>query len=375
MNDIFTLLLVGSILLLMFLAFTNPNKVNIKANFWFGLFLTSLFAILLEDFFFILNYEIKNQLIVISFSLPANFISPLFYLSICYFINPNRKWKVKDYFHFLFGTLFFIILFAITYLYTHKNVSINDITVMRIVTITYDILQYSFIFQLLIYGFLTYNKLKKHQQDIKIFSSNTENIDLKWLENIIIIINCLVIIWIIDMSFNISSNEFSIINFFLLIGVFFISYDFIKQKEIYPYLANQKQEIIEIIKESNSLEIKKKLISDEKLEENKIELLKMMSTRKPYLDAEFSLVKLANELQTTTHLLSYTINNGFNENFYQFVNRYRIEESKKLLLNPNKNNLTLVAIGYEVGFNSKSAFNTTFKKITGRTPSEFKKNY
>jgi len=51
------------------------------------------------------------------------------------------------------------------------------------------------------------------------------------------------------------------------------------------------------------------------------------------------------------------------ENFYQFVNRYRIEESKKLLLNPDMNHLSLVGIGYEVGFNSKTVFNTTFKKI------------
>ena len=373
MNNIITLLSVGSLLLLLFLAFANPNKVNTKANFWFGLFLTSIFIVNLEEFFIILNIDIKNQLVVNSFSLPANFIAPFFYLSICYFINPNRKWKAKDYFHFLFGIIFFAVLIAITFLFTEKNVSRNDAEIIKIVSLSYQILNYSFILLLLIYGFLTYKKLKKHQQNIKIFSSNTENIDLKWLENIVIIVNGLLLIWIIDMSFEISSHHFSLINFFLLFGVFFIAYDFIKQKEIYPFLPNQKEEIIEIIEELNSSDNRKKLISDEKLEENKSELLKIMTLKKPFLDSEFSLIKLANELQTTPHLISYTINNGFNENFYQFINRYRIEESKKLLLDPSKNNLTLIGIGYEVGFNSKSAFNTTFKKITGKTPSEFKK--
>ena len=78
-------------------------------------------------------------------------------------------------------------------------------------------------------------------------------------------------------------------------------------------------------------------------------------------------------MNCTPHQLSYIINNGFDENFYQFINRFRIEEAKKLILNPNMNHLSLLGIGFEVGFNSKSVFNTTFKKNTGKTPSEFKK--
>lgn len=373
MNNFITIILCGSLLLLVFIAFSNPNKVNVKANFWFGLFLTSIFIVNLEDLFFVIGKEIKNQILINSFSLPANFIAPLFYISICYFIKPNRKWKYTDYFHFFIGILFFLTLLAITFLFTEKNVAINDTEIINVVTVIYYILQYSFIIQLLIYGFLTFKKLKKHQENLKIFSSNTENIDLKWLKNIVIIVNGLLLIWIIDMLFNISSPTISVINYFLLLGIFFITFDFIKQKEIYPFSVTLKDEIINIIEETNSLSNKKELISNERLNENKTALLKIMDSQKPYLNSEISLVKLSQMLQTTPHLISYTINKGFNENFYQFINRYRIEESKKLLLDPTKNNLTLIGIGYEVGFNSKSAFNTTFKKITGKTPSEFKK--
>ena len=79
-------------------------------------------------------------------------------------------------------------------------------------------------------------------------------------------------------------------------------------------------------------------------------------------------------MNLSTHLLSYTINTGFDENFYQFINRYRIDEAKKMVLDPQMGHLNLVGIAFAVGFNSKTAFNTAFKKATGQTPSEFKKS-
>ena len=67
------------------------------------------------------------------------------------------------------------------------------------------------------------------------------------------------------------------------------------------------------------------------------------------------------------------INETVGQNFFDFVNRYRIEEAKKLLANPADKKITVLEVLYEVGFNSKSSFNTLFKKHTGLTPSEFKK--
>jgi YesN/AraC family two-component response regulator len=146
-----------------------------------------------------------------------------------------------------------------------------------------------------------------------------------------------------------------------------------KQKEIFPFTTSQKEEIMEIVKESFiKSDLKKKLLSDEKLEEFKSDLILLMVTKKPFLDAELTLVKLAEQMEISSHLLSYLINNGFDENFYQFVNRYRVEEAKKLLSDNNMNHLSLIGIAYEVGFNSKTVFNTTFKKITGLTPTQFK---
>ncbi|WP_435522931.1 helix-turn-helix domain-containing protein [Chryseobacterium indoltheticum] len=91
------------------------------------------------------------------------------------------------------------------------------------------------------------------------------------------------------------------------------------------------------------------------------------------MDSELNLVKLADKLSLSTHQLSYIINNGFNENFFQFINKYKVEKAQELLTNQEYSHYTIIAIGYEAGFNSKTAFNTTFKKITSYTPTEYRK--
>jgi AraC-like DNA-binding protein len=61
-----------------------------------------------------------------------------------------------------------------------------------------------------------------------------------------------------------------------------------------------------------------------------------------------------------------------NKTFYDLVNGYRVEEAKRLLLNPNNRSFTILSVGFEAGFNSKTTFNTVFKKFTGLTPTDFR---
>ena len=69
------------------------------------------------------------------------------------------------------------------------------------------------------------------------------------------------------------------------------------------------------------------------------------------------------------------MNEGFGENFYKFINRFRIEESQRLLLNPAFNHFNILGIAFEAGFNSKATFNKTFKENIGISPSEFVKKH
>lgn len=378
MNNLIITFLSGSTLLLAFLILANPNKVNIKGNKWFGIFCICIFFILLEETLIIIDLELKNEFLLQLINIPSFTIAPVFYLSICHFINPNKQFGKKDLFHFSFGIVYLILILltfllpSITEIESVKN--LNPAPILNIASILFLFL---FCLQLILYSYYSYKKLISHQKNIRLFSSNTEEIDLKWLEYIVKSISVLSIIWAIDILFNITKSSFSIIYFILLIGIFIIAYYSLKQKEIFPFTPNEKFQIVKLIETNFNIQNeKKKLISDEDLEENKNKLLHLLQVNKIYLDSELSLVKLASIMNISTHILSYIINSGFNENFYQLINRFRIEKAKILILDPKMNHLSILGIGFEVGFNSKTVFNTTFKKATGFTPSEYKKlNY
>jgi len=102
-------------------------------------------------------------------------------------------------------------------------------------------------------------------------------------------------------------------------------------------------------------------------------LLALMNTEKPYLDGELTLQKVAKAVAISPHHLSQTINEKLNQNFIDFINAYRIEEAKRMLVDPAKKHYSILAVSEEVGFNSKSAFNTAFKKHANMTPSEVRK--
>jgi AraC-like DNA-binding protein len=113
----------------------------------------------------------------------------------------------------------------------------------------------------------------------------------------------------------------------------------------------------------------KKIDSEEanRLEE---QLQELMKTQLLFKDADLKLSEVAQKLNVLPHYLSQYINDNLNKNFTIFLNEYRIEESKKLIV--SHAHLKLESIGYECGFNSKSTFYTAFKKITGTTPAKFK---
>lgn len=97
-----------------------------------------------------------------------------------------------------------------------------------------------------------------------------------------------------------------------------------------------------------------------------------MRNQKLYMQPDITLDLLAEKLDIPSRDLSMTINRHFQSNFYEFINGYRIEESKSLLADPKRKHKTITDIYLEVGFNSKSVFNTFFKKNVGVTPSQYR---
>ncbi len=109
-------------------------------------------------------------------------------------------------------------------------------------------------------------------------------------------------------------------------------------------------------------------------EQYKKRLLAYMDAERPYKDPLLTLPQLAKRLNAPAHHLSQVINGLVGQNFYAFVNGYRIEYAKQILAQGGPAAENILAVAYESGFNSKSAFNTYFRKQTGVTPSEFKRS-
>jgi YesN/AraC family two-component response regulator len=94
-----------------------------------------------------------------------------------------------------------------------------------------------------------------------------------------------------------------------------------------------------------------------------------------YLKTDLTLNDLAEKLQVPSYLVTMALNNGLKKTFYDLVNGYRVEEAKRLLLDPKTKNNKILALGFDSGFNSKTTFNTVFKKFTGLTPTEFREKH
>ncbi|WP_299553061.1 helix-turn-helix domain-containing protein [Seonamhaeicola sp.] len=114
-------------------------------------------------------------------------------------------------------------------------------------------------------------------------------------------------------------------------------------------------------------------LSQTELDAFKKELGDYMKEKRRFLDSELSINDLSVELGIPLKVLSQVINEGYGYNFFDFVNKYRIDVAKSLLMGQSDDKLTVQEVMYDSGFNSKSSFNTAFKKFTNLTPTQFKK--
>jgi AraC-like DNA-binding protein len=136
----------------------------------------------------------------------------------------------------------------------------------------------------------------------------------------------------------------------------------------------------------SKLKLVKDIVSEEKVNASTAvneevyngELLKLqqyMSEEKPFLNPSLTIQDVSKGIKIPVRDLSLLINHKLEQHFYDFVNTYRIENAMDILKDDTKSKVTILEILYEVGFNSKSSFNTAFKKHTGNTPTSYRKQF
>lgn len=134
------------------------------------------------------------------------------------------------------------------------------------------------------------------------------------------------------------------------------------QTKLYGHLPKAKQE-----KEKTAL------LDNETATNYSTTLLAFMTEEQPYLTPDLSLRSLAERIAIHPNQLSWLLNDRLGKNFNQFINHYRVEHFKDLAVDKSNAHISLIGLAYESGFNSKTVFNTYFKKEVGMTPKEFLK--
>jgi AraC-like DNA-binding protein len=127
-----------------------------------------------------------------------------------------------------------------------------------------------------------------------------------------------------------------------------------------------------VVLPEKSIKKRSTIVDDKVLQEVFSNLKEHMKSQKPYLDDELTLGKLSGQLKIKPTMLSSVINTQTGGNFYDFINFYRIESTKKELKTTDDQ---IIIIAYNNGFRSKSTFNKVFKEQTGVSPSQFKKQF
>jgi AraC-like DNA-binding protein len=268
----------------------------------------------------------------------------------------------------------FIPFFVIVFCSLSFRSFLNDTSITRFLDshprLPFTIFWMVMVIQFSVYQILIHRKWRKYQQMIRDEVSNTEDVNISWVRfftGVFLIINLSFFVSLFAViHFNVINMVWKSVGVILSLSIFALGYKGILQKEIlFPESLARSGTDEPTIHPDPVARPDNALV--EKLQQ-------YMKKEKPYLDPELSLSTLAKAMGLNRNQLSHLINTGLGENFYDFINKYRVEEVKRLMADPQKQNYNLLGMAFESGFKSKSTFNLIFKRFTGLTPSEYKKN-
>lgn len=294
--------------------------------------------------------------------IPFEFLMvPFFFLFIKSYLKKAISRKEKIY-------LFVPFIFTITYLLIIDLLNKNT-KVVKILNLIVEYLSILFSIFIIIYVFKI---IMKYEKDNSKYNISRVVIKTDWLKRIIYIGLSLCVLWLI--SLNIFKNQFKegYYQFYpLWIGIsiliYWMGYTTILQK----HLLNERKEIRGKILDK-PIDDENLINKEASLTFSKIEV--SIIKNKLYLNPNISITTLSKKFNLSEGYISQLINKNTNSNFNDFINTLRVNDAKEMLSNPNYNKYTIVAIGLESGFNSKSSFYTAFKKFTGQTPMQYKKD-
>jgi len=333
------------------LCFLLGTYVIIKNRpFIFALFLFTMgLQSLLGSFTYLFDVRVFDYRYQLAF-----LYGPLFYMSIKMQLYENYDWSLKQLFH--------LVPFVLAI-----GLKATDI-------ISWDAVGMSIGIVVFTYLFISYRVLHVYSRVMLETSSSSEAQTVKWLRNTLNLVILLGFAQSLRAIFGLETTAgFTVAliwhgstSLFLVALVIYGMRD----SELVPRIRDEDEELAKTLvddEQNEPLALNKELqgyldILDKQIKENK-----------PYLDADLKITDFAEQVGCTPRKLASAIKQIYKCTFPEFINQARVEEAKALMNNPYYDDIPIVEIGLQAGFNSKSSFNLMFKRITNETPSNYKR--
>lgn len=222
--------------------------------------------------------------------------------------------------------------------------------------------------QLAIYLFLMVRRLLQYRKRLKDVYASTERQELGWIIAVGVLAFAFCVAEVLLLADTIASEEQTVLSIaFSLIGFAAFVVATLWGMRQRPGLAPPEPEA----PEQECLKYEKSALTTEASSRIERKLRDAMTSDRLHQNPNLSLWDLARHVGASPNYISQVLNEAIGESFYDFVNGHRIDDAKHRLAHTNE---TVLAITYDVGFNSRSSFYTAFKKVTGQTPSAFRKD-
>jgi AraC-like DNA-binding protein len=344
------------------------------------------------------------------------FFGPVIFFYVQSLLNLNFRWQKKDWLHFVPGILYLLwcmVVFVTDRLILHRYFLMNGESDPDFDT-WYQVTAFFFMIFYLVLSIRYYYRYRKYTLQLL---SYADSVAFLWVRNFLLAFMAYLLVTVVKEILNLMSEAgmirelnygdawwyyivFSFIFYYIAIsgynnsGETKIGFQFFKflqhsqPKMLGAGPGNQKQfsaVTVETIdyeevadyqpKEPAAPEMDTPFFTEGQLQEWKIRVEQLILGESLYKSPELTLSILAKKLHTNPSFLSKVINNGFGINFNDFINRYRVQEVKHLLADPENANITIMSLAYDAGFNSKATFNRAFKKFTGKNPRDFSVNF
>ena len=285
------------------------------------------------------------------------------YYFVHYLLNPDYQFKRKEYWFLLPFVLHFIYRLILSYWYLtsspileqYKGIfwGCNDVFEVVAMVMTLAVLV------------INIKKLQRYQNQLTDNYADIESQSLNWLKYTLIASLVLWSLWAIPFLLDAPDRSYY---YPLFLGQSLIMY----WLGYVMYSKSDLFEISEILTEEAKEESGNGELS-QKTDEHYQKLLELIETEKLFKNPDLSMTLLAGRMKLSNGYLSQIINQKEGKNFFDFINTYRVEEVKQNLTDSAYDHFSILGIALEAGFKSKSTFNAVFKKMTGHTPTAYKK--